>query len=615
MFVGVMINNYPKFSLKVALVWTIFFSDSAVVCQPVNDTAKTIAEGDTGTDQVDGTGVGAVASTGTSSDTQASAASVSNATASAVPATPTVPTAPITTSTIPAIPAISSVPEDLGKKSQTSRTDTNIHTDVLRELDGVTHRDSLPSIFSQNSRIISDGQSFRFAAGQPKSVEKNNEMTSISLRCYKNFCLVKDIRRVPVRAGINTTEFKKLYAGLMSDSFNFRTPKRGKINVLGYTFHQRNLTRQNLFQSSIGNDVFFRLDDRSSNLDKGTLLAVSAEGGVCYAIIGNRADQKCFIVPLKQCIALDCSKKKSPIDQDFLVLSFESEESGDIDLELSYLTSNITWKYVCIIDVFEKLDRIDVFSQAFVKNNTGFDLDNVPIIFDTSTESIGEAKSSAEQNTGASSITNITNLHAQRMIDSSDSSYGENFSIKNNSSSVCVLKSTKEIKPTLEYAAQFPKNFFDEQSSSEISLPVNNLLIVENAKKICVDSTDSSSYAVIFRRTGNNMSFVNKLMMSSIKKEDRLVLEMGQASGIIVMARQTDFKRLSETQVECGVCVSVKNEKATDSAVLITAEVGVPWSVTKTNFEIQKSKNPAWRIELKAGELKELHYRIRIAKK
>jgi hypothetical protein len=586
MWRNIMMNGYSKFSLRIVLLLSGLFFFAVAIGQPTSGHAKAIEkDATTRTDAA-----AAAVSTPTTSSTAAISPSSGDNTAVSSGATA----------------QKSETSAAAEKKSSEPSTTTN----PTKESEGVAHWDSSPSIFSKSDKIVGS-KDLAPNTSVNRFAGKNSEASSVSLRCYKNFCLVKDVRKIPVHAGLNTVELMKLYAGLMPDSLSFRTPKKGRINVLSHTFQQKNLTSQSLFLSSIGSEVFFRLDDNSQNLDKGVLMAVSNEGGVSYAVIGGR-DQKCFIVPLKQCVALDGSKKKSIIDQDSLLLSFESEESGDIDVEVSYLTKNITWKYVCIIDVFERFDRIDVFSQAFVKNNSGFDLHNIPIVFDTSVSSIEGMKPSAEAN---KTTGDVANPSAQHMPDSTASSYSKIFSVKNNSSSVCVLQSTKEIKPTMEYAARFPKYFFDEQSSSEISLPINNLLIVDNAKKICVDSADANSYAVIFHRIGDDRSFVSKQMVSSIKKENRLVLEIGKASGIIASARQTDFKRLSETQLEYGVCVSLKNEKAYDAAVLITADLDVPWNVTKTNFEMQKSENPAWRIELEAGELKELHYRIRITKK
>ncbi|MDR1334817.1 MAG: hypothetical protein LBJ19_00880 [Holosporaceae bacterium] len=580
---------YLKIASGIALVWTVLSSCTVVAVQSGNPTTKTAV--------------------GNGAETDCSAAATGPSPTGIPP--PGVSTAAVALSPEKSSAEGNSIATSSGAAAAVEKKSESTAVINTSEKDNiVAHWDSLPSLFGKHEQTVLNGQLPKSAIVQSID-KKNDKAASVSLRCYKNLCLVKEIRKVAAHTGLNTVEFKRLYASLMPDSLNFRTPGKGKIKVHSYTFHQKNLTRQGLFQSAIGSDVFFRPDSQSTTLDKGVLMAISNEDGVNHAIIGGRADQKYFIIPLQQCIAID-GKKKSPIDQDSLVLLFESEKSEDIDLELSYLIPTITWKYICIIDVFEKLDRIDIFSQAFVKNSSGFDLDNVPIIFDTSS-SIEERQPTDNKTNAKNSDSGVQIM--KPVLESSGLSYSRNFSIKNNASSVCVLQSTKEIKPTLEYIAQLPKNFFDEQFPGEIFLQINNLLIVEKAKKVCVDSDDANSYAVIFRRVGEGRSFVSKQIVSSIKKENKFILKMGQASGILATAKQTDFKRLSETQWECGVCVSIKNEKASDSAVLITAEMEVPWNITKTNFEMQKSDNPVWRIEVKAGESKELHCCIRVTRK
>jgi hypothetical protein len=435
---------------------------------------------------------------------------------------------------------------------------------------------------------------------------------SVSLVCYKSgICLVKDTRAVKARRGINTLEFADLFSGLLQESISFRTPKNGKFVVLNHAFHPKNLSRCGLFTSAVGKDVFFYIDEGAkelgARLEKGKLLNISTEKGSDYAIIASAADQKCFVLPLEQCVAID-SKITDLVERNSMSVTFESAEQIDADFEISYLTSDITWQHVCVVDIFEKLDRIDVSSRAILNNRTNADLKNVTVIFDTSMPAIP-----TEQTNAAANQPNATKETVVATANTAHR-YTKRITAKSNSSSTCVLQSVKGVKPGLEYIARIPSTFFDSSSSDEIDLLVNNLLIVENVEGLGLHSNIDSSYAILFQRVTGEKNFIGKQPISAITSGNNLVFEVGSTTDIVVKAQQTDFKKLSETQVEYGVRVAVKNNKVADAAVIINADVAGSWSITKKNFDLQSESRPAWRLELKAGELKELYYRIRLVK-
>jgi hypothetical protein len=379
---------------------------------------------------------------------------------------------------------------------------------------------------------------------------------------------------------------------MMEESLSFRTPKNGKISVLSYQLSRKNLSKEQLLFSAIGDEVFFQLKE-GDKLERGKLLNVSKEKSNSVAVV--ESDNKCFLIPTDRCLAIG-EKALSDNNENALRLFFESSDLKSTDVEISYLTSNIHWKHVCIVDVFEKLDRVDIFSEVFLKNNTDSDLENVNITFNSALPVF--SPSNYEDNPQKSSQNSAT---SQRI---------HNLSVKKNSSSMCMLRSIKEQKPRREYILKISTKMLNSEIPREVS--VGNLLIIENAEKLGINTNSYDSELFVFHRMNKEQFFLGKHKLSSFTKDNAFVFEIGTTGDITAQVQQTDFRKLSEKQSEYGVRVSLQSNRSVESNVTIVMDTNLVWAITKKNFELQKDNKPSWRINLKPNESKELHFRIRI---
>jgi hypothetical protein len=300
------------------------------------------------------------------------------------------------------------------------------------------------------------------------------------------------------------------------------------------------------------------------------------------------------MIPVDQCVAVD-EKALKDNRQNSLYLSFESSDFEPLELEINYLAQNIYWKHIYLIDVFEKLNRVDIFSEAFLTNNTDFDLENVNIAFDSFAPSLSPSRDDGT---------------LKAPSDSARYDYARNLSLKKNSTIMCMLRSVKEQKPKLEYIIKIPAETLKSAVVREIF--AGNLLVLENAKKMGIDVDFGDSELLVFHRQNNEPKFLGKHILSSFAKDGALVFEIGVAKDVVAQAQQTDFRKLSDKQSEYGVRVNVQNNQSKEADVLIVAETDLTWKVTKKNFEMQNDAKPSWKLNLKPNESKELHFRIRI---
>ncbi|GHT97697.1 hypothetical protein FACS1894126_2240 [Alphaproteobacteria bacterium] len=452
----------------------------------------------------------------------------------------------------------------------------------------ITHEEDVPGLMKKD-QIDEQSQT------TDKDSLDEKDQKDISLVCYKSgICLVKDRRIVKTHSGLNEVTFQGIDPKVDIESINFRTPKKGKIRVCNFMFHSNNLSRHMLFQNAIGEDVFYQLL-QDGRIEKGTLICISEEDGKHYAAI--KTEDKCFVLPLEKCVAIAENALKLE-EQNSLDLSFEVDETNDIELEISYLTPNVHWKHVCIVDIFEKMDRIDIVSQALIKNDTDYDIENADIVFDTSTPRIDHDEKSKYD-------------EPKEVLN-----YKRKLSVKRRSDSMCVLKAAKEINPVMEHIIRIPFNVIDGSALKEVEVPVKNLLVVENTTSLGIGADfQDSDEVLLFRRLQGERSFLGKRSLSSIRKGDAFIFEIGNTCDITGNVRLTDSRKLSEKSIENWVRVVVKNDKSVEATVSVVIDVDGSWRVSKENFEMQKSDKPTWSLTLNPNETKELHFRMIIDNK
>lgn len=449
------------------------------------------------------------------------------------------------------------------------------------------------------NKIQSDSMFSAKSILTPPQNSKSN--ASVTLTCYKNgICLVRDVRYVPVVAGINKVNFPGIYRGLIKDSLNFRSIKQGKLVILDYKLNEQDTSRHNLFASAVGNTVYYRLDNQK--IEKGKLIGLSKEKNETFVTI--ETENKCFIIPISCCLAVDnniCQR----IASNSVDVTFESKTSDNSEIEISYLTKNIHWKHLCVIDVFEKLDRVDIFSKALLINESGYDLKNINVIFSTTSPNFEKIQKETNVVFEKNHSSNLKALEFSQ----------NNLNAPKGASLICMLKAAKEIKPKLEYIVKIPNFVFKESFSDAKNIAVGNLLIIENAKSLDLGKSLHDSEALIFKRTNEKVHFLGTQMISSLKKDDDMVFEIGTTSDIAAKIEQTDVRKLSEQQAEYAIRVHLKNYKKTEAMAVIIADVHSPWSIAKKHVDMRPGAKPSWYIKLKPEESKELHFRIRIATK
>ena len=456
----------------------------------------------------------------------------------------------------------------------------------------VQHIDTSPSIFKKSEESETN---FYQQNNKTSSKKSTNNMRLI---CYRNgLCLVKEIRVEKVKEGINSITFENLLDGLIPQTLRFIPINNKRINILSYRFQKNEISKEGILKNSIGKNISF-LVSPNSEPKQGKLLSLIKEDGTPLAII--ESDKK-YILPISQCIGFE---KDQNLENHFFnraVVNLESSVNEEIKFEISYITSDILWAHFFSIDVVDDMSNINLISQAALLNNSNQDLEDVDVIFNTTSPNFAKTSAGIDFSPSSNSTENLM--------------YANTLSIPKKAHVTSALMSVNGIQPRREYTVKIPSEIFEKPFANKINVSTKNLMVIDNPQSVGLNHNFRNSDLFLFSVKNGERNFMCRRTVSSFKRDNEFVFELDNTSDIITTVNQTDYRKLTDDQFDCGLCVFLKNNTKSEAVISVSLEVGSFWDITKTNIEMQKNKNtPMWKIKLPSQEQKELHFRIKMSR-
>lgn len=438
------------------------------------------------------------------------------------------------------------------------------------------HADSVPN-FQENKNVKVEKKEI------PLVAVPHQDRTKIAVDYLHNCCMVTDTRTIKAKRGLNKIRFERIIPCDIS-SVTLRTPSKGKINVRSYSYNPPISSYNELLHKFEGESVGDRNDKRKialcMPLDKYSSMVISSNKSSEYFARYQGAE---FFSATVSCAAIDAMYS--------LDVLFESDTTEEIELEICYTTSAITQQCAYDVDIFEKLDRVDVYAKSILDNTTGIDIKNA--IISVKKDFLGNL---------------VIGLQNDIRID------GVNLSKYNQA--VCVFP-CRNAQHSVTYRAKISQNDLempnrDPLDKNPVSLTVKNLVTLDNIGKNVAKSKEfEDSLVSVYYRQGESRELCNQFKLSDVRERD-WTLEIGETGDIIAKYQRIDRTESAKNQLDYGFKVSLQNNKAEDASVNVFIDIDTEkYKILRSNIE---PRNGEWIIPLKAGESKELQIRMRVEK-
>ena len=208
------------------------------------------------------------------------------------------------------------------------------------------------------------------AAAQEPVVSGPEGTQGVSLTVYNgNFAVVREERRIPLRAGRNLVRYEGVAQQIDPTSVSIRSlTAPGAVTVREQNYQFDLVSPNALLEKSVGKTVrYVSLDDRGVRrvLVEGTLLSPPSSGGV----VVRTADGRFVLNPAGTAEVGDVAA--GLVSRPSLLWMLDVAQAGEHDAQVSYITSGITWKADYVAVVREDETRVDLTGWVTLDNRSG----------------------------------------------------------------------------------------------------------------------------------------------------------------------------------------------------------------------------------------------------
>jgi hypothetical protein len=416
--------------------------------------------------------------------------------------------------------------------------------------------------------------------------------------------LVKEQRTESLVSGINTLTYSNIASGIDASSVRLIGVTK-PIKVLEQNYIYNTVSMDKLLDRFIGKNITaFLIYGSNKETVQGTLLSHSGN-----SIIMKMKDGSIQTLSTENVVLP--SLPDGLVAKPSLEWQVNSDSSQDNKLELTYLTSGLTWD----ADYAAEFDgsSLSLSSMVTMTNNAGTDFDNAKLSLVAGQVNTGERFYAPNiMMKTADSIGSGSSQFAQESIsDYHLYSLDRPATLKNGQQKQIGLFDASGIKVKQEYVLESsaPTYYFGQKSMQRIAIELgftnsksNSLGIPMPAGKVRVYKQDS---------TGSRQ-LIGEDSIGNIAEDENVSLKIGYAFDIDANKQQTSFSQLGNYN-DASYSVVLRNHKDSDVTVKVVETPYGDWQLTESSLPgVKESQNRlVFEVPVKANSEATLTYTIR----
>jgi len=441
----------------------------------------------------------------------------------------------------------------------------------------------------------------------------NNKSTSIALTIYnQNFALVKDRRSIELANGRNRVVIEDVAAQIDPTSVHFKSvtaPNAVAVREQNYLYDLINPTT--LLNKSVGKRVTVRqpLPDGKIREVQGTILtpvsvAVAQTGdtgggtGMVYNGMVIRTDDGQLILNPSGEIALH-EMPPGLIPRPQLVWLVDSTQPGRHDAEISYLTNGVTWKadYVVVVSNDDKM--VDVTGWVTLDNKSGATYENANLQLIA-----GDVRRvQPPQPRGKFAAPQVEAMAAAPQFQ--EESFFEyhlytldgTTTVRDNEQKQMTLLSANRVPAVKKFIYDGRRRFWGihdpsfrpgEGYDTSDYRKVNVVVEIKNSKPNMGIPLPKGKMRLYKADSRGSLQFVGEDEIDHTPKDETVRLYVGDSFDIVGEHKRTDFKRISQREVEESFEITLRNHREEAATVSVIEHLWADWRITARSHDFLK---------------------------
>jgi hypothetical protein len=402
-------------------------------------------------------------------------------------------------------------------------------------------------------------------------------------------CVIKDVRKVALRAGHNSLIFENIPSAFKEDSLLIRSVDKLPLIFMEFSFDPNLLTFQNLLEKTVGQNVYVLtpLPGQEASERLGRLLAVDKQEALVR--IDNQIERVSVGTIAFQSVPNRLSL--SPL----LYLSLKSPLSQETDLELTYITSGFSWSANYTLEISSQQQTANMMGWMAIKNMTGIDFRNAQVQLAASSDGV------------SSLATPLSASHLYPLMTST--------SLYNRATKKVSFLSATQMKVSREYRVEMPP-LSSARDDSIKPLVAKVWSSIRPTLKDNVGMPIPAGRVRLYINTPTHTRYAGTFSIRHTNVGGTFSVPLEACAFIDAQIQQIDLKQLGHFITEHAFRLVVTNKHHQSIALNLVQKLPPDTILVRSSLQNHKLIDDAifWSVDLPPNESLSLRYRTRTTK-
>lgn len=456
-------------------------------------------------------------------------------------------------------------------------------------------------------------------ANEEEKQSSLEEQKSVAVTIYnENLALIKDQRTITLDKGFNLLAFRGVSAKMRPETALLRNLNNAGLKVIEQNFDFDLLTPQKLLEKYVGKQVQIATMNPvtgEEKIEQATVL--STNNGVVVQI-----DDRIETNPRGRFIY-----EKVPENlrhQPTLVIQLNSSTSRAQDIELSYLSSGLSWKADYVAELNAKDNKLDLVGWVTLNNTSGTGYNNAKLQLVAGNVNVVRNDFKHRLEGRAMPTAKMTMMEDSAMQEESLFEYhlyslNRPTTISNNQTKQVSLLTATQVPVNKEFLLQ-GNTYYYQSSYGNIGQKMKVGVYVEfkNKETSGLGMPLPKGVVRVYKKDkSGNAQFIGEDNIDHTPKNEDIRLKLGDAFDITADKKQTNFeKRVAigkyNHAYESAYEIKIKNAKSEPVTVIVREPVPGDWKMLEHSHPFKKvaAGTAEWHIEVPAEGSTTLEYNI-----
>ncbi|SNR85016.1 hypothetical protein SAMN05192560_1408 [Methylobacillus rhizosphaerae] len=447
-----------------------------------------------------------------------------------------------------------------------------------------------------------------------------HDQQSVAVTIYNgNLALIKDQRKVNLNTGLNALALRDVSAQIRPETALLRS-LRGQLQTLEQNFDYDLLSPEKLLEKYIGQTVQVIRTNPATGAETIEPAEVLAVNNGTVLRMGNRIETG---IP-GRIVFPDVPENLR--DRPTLVTQLNARQAGLQDIELSYLTSGLSWQADYVAELSPAEDKLDLSGWVTLSNTSGTSYRDAKLQLVagdvnrvvTPRPSMPLAAMRKNEMMVADAAPAMSE---EALLEYHLYSLDRPTTLAENQTKQVALLSAQSIPVRKELVLR-GSNYYYQSSQGDLGqkLKVGVFVEFDNKESAKLGKPLPKGVMRVYKQDSQgNAQFVGEDRIDHTAKNETVRLKLGESFDVTANKKQTDFKKLpnpakGNSQFESAYEIVLKNAKKQPATVTVVEPIPGDWRILSQNHTSSKtsSNTASWQIAVPAEGTATLTYRVQV---